>query len=144
MPEGWRPSSAPVSAAELSAVLTGNPVVIIHFWATWNGVDRQFDPKLAIVRAEFEGRIVFRSVDVDDPDLMSFCRESEVVNVPALGCFVGGKRVKTIIGSIPADKLRAEFRSLLPESADEESQAAAEDESGGAARLDKQWWQFWK
>jgi len=118
--------------------------VIIHFWATWNGVDRQFDSKLAIVRAEFEGRIVFRSVDVDDPDLMSFCRESEVVNVPALGCFVSGQRVKTIIGSIPADKLRAEFRSLRPESADEEPQAAAEDESGGAARPDKQWWQFWK
>jgi thiol-disulfide isomerase/thioredoxin len=71
MPQGWRPSSPPVSATDLSAVLTGNPVVIIHFWAAWNGADRLFDPKLANVRAEFEGRIEFRSADVDDPDLVS-------------------------------------------------------------------------
>src|SRR5688500_8206034 len=104
MPEGWRPSSPPVTAADLPVVLAGNPVVVVHFWAAWNCVDRLFDPKLANVRGEFEGRIAFRSADVDDPDLASFCRECEVVNVPALGCFVVGKRVKTIIGSIPEDK----------------------------------------
>ena len=144
MPEGWRPSSPPVSAADLSAVLTGNPVVIIHFWAAWNGADRLFDPKLANVRAEFEGRIEFRSADVDDPDLVSFCRECEVVNVPALGCFVDGERVKTIIGAIPEDNLRAAFWSLLPGSANDEPQAAAAYESGGAVRPNRQWWQFWK
>ena len=136
MPEGWRPSSPPVSAADLSAVLTGNPVVIIHFWAAWNGVDRLFDPKLANVRAEFEGRIEFRSADVSDPDLVWFCRECEVVNVPALGCFVDGERVKTIIGAIPEDNLRAAFRSLLPQSAG--------DELGTGAGPKRQWWQFWK
>lgn len=143
MPEGWRPNPTPVTAAELAAVLTSNAVVVIHFWATWNGVDREFDPKLARVRAEFEGRIEFRSADVDDPDLLSFCQESEVLNVPALGCFVGGRRIKTIIGSVSDDNLRAEFRRLLPQDAVDEREAPSEVQPTAGVRLKKPWWQFW-
>jgi hypothetical protein len=36
-----------------------------------------------------------------------------VVNVPALGCFVHGERVKTIIGARSEDELRKEFAALL-------------------------------
>jgi thioredoxin-like negative regulator of GroEL len=125
-----------VTAADLAAVLIANPVVVVHFWADWNGVDRLFDPKLANVRREFDGRIAFRSADVDDADLASFCRESGVVNVPALGCFVGGKHVKTIVGAVSEDKLRTAFRSLLP--------GSTVDRPGSAAGRNKQWWQFWK
>jgi thiol-disulfide isomerase/thioredoxin len=113
MAERWRPGSPPVTAADLPAVLASGPVVVIHFWAAWNGVDRLFEPQFAAVRREFEGRIAFRSADVDEPDLEPFCRESGVVNVPALGCFVRGRRVKTIIGARPEDELRAEFIRLV-------------------------------
>ena len=70
-------------------------------------------PVLDALRSEFEGRITFRSADVDDPGLASFCRECEVVNVPALGCFVKGRRVKTMVGSRPMNVLRAEFAALV-------------------------------
>ena len=113
MAEGWTPNTPPIRAADRLSVLADNTVVIIHFWAAWNGVDRLFAPVLEGVWSDFEGRIAFRSADVDDVDLVEFCRECKVVNVPALGCFVGGQRVKTIVGCRPAEILRAEFAALL-------------------------------
>jgi hypothetical protein len=52
-------------------------------------------------------------VDVDDGQLADFCQACEVVNVPALTCFVGGRRVNTVVGSRPAEVLRTTFAALL-------------------------------
>jgi thioredoxin 1 len=117
MAQPWQPDSPSVTAAELPALLTEEPVVVIHFWAAWNGVERQFEPRFALLRREFEQRIAFRSADVDDPELQEFCRDSEVVNVPALGCFVRGRRIKTIVGARSDDELRLEFTRLIAERA---------------------------
>ena len=106
MTEGWWPETVPLTFAEVADPIVNHPVVVVHLWARWNGVDRQFASVLDAVRPEFEGRITFRSADVDDPGLATFCRECEVVNVPALGCFVDGRRVKTVVGSRPVKRLR--------------------------------------
>jgi thioredoxin-like negative regulator of GroEL len=104
-------------------LLAAHPVVVVHFWAAWNGVDRWFDPQFRTVREEFAGRIEFRSADVDDPGLNDVCRECEVVNVPALVCCVRGRRVETIIGARPAEELRARFRRLVEQAGDGEGVA---------------------
>jgi len=102
-----------VTAADLPTVLAGNPVVVLHFWAAWNGYDRRFDLTLAAIRREFEGRAVFRSIDIDEPELVPFCRACAVVNVPALGFFARGERVETVIGMRSGDELRAKLDGLL-------------------------------
>jgi thioredoxin-like negative regulator of GroEL len=91
MSEDWYPSTVPLRAIDL----------------------RHFAPILDSVRQEFADSVAFRSVDVDDKEMADFCRECEVVNVPALGCFVDGRRVRTIIGLIPAKVLREHFATLL-------------------------------
>jgi thioredoxin-like negative regulator of GroEL len=108
----WRPGSPPVTAAELADVLARHPVVVFHFWAIWNTSDRAFDAVLTPLRRDFEDRIAFRSVDVDDPELRSFCLECEVANVPVLALFVSGRRVKTLMGVRPEAELRTEFGRL--------------------------------
>ena len=113
MAEGWRPGIPPLTAADVPAALAAHPAVVVYFWASWNGVDRQFAPVLEAVRPEFAGRVEFRAADVDDAGLAAFCEACGVVNVPALGCFVRGRRVKTVVGSRPAEVLRAEFAALL-------------------------------
>ena len=113
MANGWRPGTVPLTAADLPDVLAAHPVVVVHFWAPWNGVDRLFAPVLDSVRPEFEGLIEFRSADVDDEGLSGFCQECGVVNVPAIAGFAGGRRVRLIVGSLPAESLRAEFAALL-------------------------------
>ncbi|CEF48419.1 unnamed protein product [uncultured bacterium] len=115
MTEGWRPGTVALTVADVTDLIPNHKVVVVHFWARWNGVDRQFASVLDAIRPQFESRITFRSADVDDPELASSCRECEVVNVPALGCFVDGRRVKTIVGSRPTSVLRAEFAVLLGE-----------------------------
>src|SRR4051794_37485029 len=67
MTEGWRPGTVPLTVAEVADLIPNHKVVVVHFWARWNGVDRQFASVLDAVRPEFEGRITFRSADVDDP-----------------------------------------------------------------------------
>lgn len=117
MAEGWRPGTPPLAASDVPAVFSGCPALVVYFWAPWNGVDRLFSPVLDAVRPEFEGRIEFRSADLDEAGLAAFCEECEVVNVPALACYVGDRRVKTVVGSRTADELRAEFAALLGEPA---------------------------
>jgi thioredoxin-like negative regulator of GroEL len=114
----WLPGSPPVTGPEWASLLVAHPVVVAHFWATWNGVDRRFDPQFRPVREEFAGRIEFRSADVDDPTLHDVCRECEVVNVPALACFVRGRRVETVIGARSAQELRARFSRLVAQAGD--------------------------
>src|SRR3954452_1929545 len=99
MTERWQPPSPPVTAANLAVTLSSNRVVVIHFWAGWNGYDRPYAATLAGIESEFQGQITFQSAVVDDPELWPFYRECEVLNVPALGLFVRGKHVKTIIGT---------------------------------------------
>jgi len=112
--ERWQPGSKPVTAADLPTVLAGHPYLVVHFWAIWNGYDRRFEPTLAAIRREYEGRVVFRSIDVDEPELVPFCRASTVIgNVPALGFFVRGERVETVIGMRSGDELRAKLDGLL-------------------------------
>jgi thioredoxin-like negative regulator of GroEL len=117
MTAGWHPGSPPVTGTEWGDLLAAHPVVVVHFWAVWNGVDRLFDQQLRPVREELAGLIEFRSADVDDPSLNEVCRECEVVNVPVLACFVRGRRVATIVGARPAEELRAWFHWLVQQAA---------------------------
>jgi thioredoxin-like negative regulator of GroEL len=111
----WQPGSPPVTGAEWASLIAAHPVVVVHFWAAWNGVDRRFDPTFRAVREEFAGRIEFRSADVEGPTLEGACRECQVVNVPALACFVRGRRVETILGARAPEELRARFGRLVQE-----------------------------
>ena len=110
---GWSPGSPPVKVGELVEVLTPRRVAVFHFWAIWNGVDRLFEPDFRIVREEFADRVEFRSVDVDDPELVDFCRECEMTNVPSLAGFVHGRRVETLVGRRSIQALRDWIDGLL-------------------------------
>ena len=136
MDEQWRPCFPPVTATALPVALAENPIVVIHFWAIWNGVDRRFTPTLVAVEREYGRRIAFRAADVDDPAIAPLCEEFGIGNVPALACFVHGRRLKTIVGMRSEEQLRAELRGLI---------AASEGlGSGDAAARTRRWWQFWR
>ena len=70
-------------------------------------MDAVLDP----LRAEFGDRICFRSYDIDLPDDQGFVRD--IGNIPALGCFIGGKWVESVIGMRSADVCRQKFNGWL-------------------------------
>lgn len=102
----WTPSSPALSAETFVSTLQRHPFVAIHFWAPWNGYDREFDKRLARLREEFGTQIVFRSVNVDDAGLAAVCVTAPVLNVPALGIWRHGLRDRVLIGLRDEDSLR--------------------------------------
>lgn len=90
---GWKPSAPPITGAEAPAVLAQHRVVVVHFWAVWNGHDPVADRELQPLREEFADRVYFCSCDVDHEPSWPFIRECGVLNVPTLACFVDEERV---------------------------------------------------
>lgn len=109
----WEPGVLPIEAATFAALVADEPFVVLHFWAEWNAYDRQLDRALRPIRAEFADRVVFRSVDVDQPDLVPMCRACEVANVPALAFFAHGRRELTLVGLRSTAELRQVVEGLV-------------------------------
>lgn len=103
----WHPRTPPVTADDLQ----NYPVLVLHYWAIWNLHDRTMDQLLLSLRQEYDDRICFRSCDTDRAENRPFIQG--IANIPALGCFLGGKWVKSIVGMRPADTLRSTFDELL-------------------------------
>ncbi len=74
------------------------PRLIIHFWAKWDAHDRTMDANLRSAIERFEGRIGFRSIDIDVPQLHDICLDAGVANVPALGFYTTGNLARLLVG----------------------------------------------
>lgn len=93
------PSTPPLVAADFS-----QPILVVHFWAIWNGADPPMDEELSAVRPDYQGKICFRSCDTDKAENQQFCEG--FANVPAITCYMAGSRFKTLIGFRKAAHLR--------------------------------------
>lgn len=113
MTSHWRPSAPALDADTLPQVLRENAVVAIHVWATWNGHDRTFDETLRPLREEFEGRVAFRSIDIDSAAGAKLAHETHVLNVPTLSIWIRGRCWSTRIGVRSADEFRWELGEAL-------------------------------
>lgn len=87
-------------------VLKSEKPVLVDFWATWCGPCMRQAP---IVDALAEEGYAVGKVDVDqEPGL---AQQFQVMSIPTLLIFKGGKEVKRLVGLTPKDTLK----SLLAE-----------------------------
>ncbi|SMP79139.1 Thioredoxin [Neorhodopirellula lusitana] len=93
--------------------LSGNHLSVVHFWATWNNVDKAMDAVLAAVRAEFDQEITFLCMDTDRREFWDFIRACRVLNLPALGFFRGCSHIDTLVGLQERDVLTRKFRDWI-------------------------------
>ncbi len=85
-------------------VLKSEVPVLVDFFATWCGPCQRLAPILEQVEPEYEGKINFFKVDIDEePDLAN---SYNVRSVPTLILFKGGQPVKVSVGLMPADDVR--------------------------------------
>lgn len=103
----WSPSTIPVAPEDFGACL----VVVLHYWAVWNMIDREMDKRIAMLREEYRDRICFRSCDVDCAENQPFIHG--IANIPALGCFIRGKWFQTVIGLRSLEAFRPVFDKWL-------------------------------
>ena len=92
-------------------VLQAKIPVLVDFWATWCGPCRMVAPVVEELAEEYDGRISFGKVDVDqNPRIAS---QYGIMSIPSLLIFKDGKPVSNIVGFRPKDQLKKNLDDVL-------------------------------
>lgn len=85
--------------------------VIVDLWAEWCEPCKQLTPVLERLIAEFGGRFVLATVDVDSNPQLSQAFQAQ--SIPTVAAVVGGQPVQLFSGAIPEDQVRDVFQRVL-------------------------------
>ena len=92
-------------------VLKSDKVVLVDFTATWCGPCRALAPIVEKIADEFEGKVKVGKLDIDED------RETptrfDVMAVPTLIFFKGGKELAKITGLRPKAAIKEQLDTLL-------------------------------
>lgn len=85
-------------------VLNADLPVLADFWAAWCGPCKMIAPIVEDLAQEYAGRVKVAKVDVDEnPDLAA---RYNIMSIPTLGIFKGGRLVSRIVGYVPKAQLK--------------------------------------
>ena len=95
-----------VTTAEFQdTVLNSDVPVLVDFWAPWCGPCKMIGPSIEELATEFAGKAKVVKVDVDqEPEIAS---QYNVMSIPALMVFKGGKVVDQMVGAAPKPQLKS-------------------------------------
>jgi thioredoxin 1 len=92
-------------------VLTSEKPVLVDFWATWCGPCKMVAPVLEEIAAENGEKITVAKLDIDENP--NTARDYQVMSIPTLILFQGGKPVKQIVGAKPKAALLSDLSDVL-------------------------------
>ena len=85
--------------------------VLVDFWAAWCGPCRMVAPVVEELAEEYEGRISFAKLDVDqNPKTAS---KYGIMSIPTLLLFKDGKPISNIVGFKPKAELKRSLDATL-------------------------------
>ncbi|MDD5043648.1 MAG: thioredoxin [Patescibacteria group bacterium] len=93
-------------------VLDSKEVVLVDFWASWCGPCQMLGPILDDLAHELDGQgIKIAKANIEEnEDLAS---QYQVMNVPTMFIFKGGKIIDQLVGFIPKEELKKKLISYL-------------------------------
>ncbi|KAM0788426.1 hypothetical protein ACM66B_001562 [Microbotryomycetes sp. NB124-2] len=102
---------AVTSYEEFQQIIGGDRIAAFDFWATWCGPCKMIGPVFEKLSNEFEGKIDFYKVDVDEQEQIS--QEVGIKAMPTFMFFQNGEKKGSVVGADPkkltdALKLQAE------------------------------------
>jgi len=86
-------------------------VAVIDFSATWCGPCKMLAPVLEEVSEEFEGKVAFYNVDVDENQNLAM--QYDIASIPALVLLKNGEKVDMHVGFSPKDGIVSFINSQL-------------------------------
>lgn len=94
-----------VNSAEFKEILAKEETVVVDFWATWCGPCKMLAPIFESLASEYEGKVTFLKVDVDDNE--ELCREYGISSIPNVLLFKNGELKDNSLGFVPKGTLKA-------------------------------------
>jgi len=94
-----------------SEVLKSDIPVVVDFWAPWCSPCHMIAPVTEKLSQEYVGKIKFCKLNVDENNQMAV--KYQVMSIPLLLFFNGGRQVDSILGAVPESMLRPKVEALL-------------------------------
>ena len=92
-------------------VLGSAKTVVVDFWAEWCGPCKMVSPVLDEIAGEHADKITVAKLNIDENPQTA--RDYQIMSIPTMSVFSGGKLVKSIVGAKPKAALLSDLKEYL-------------------------------